>query len=130
MQPAGVVDELEAELAFEAGLAVIGGGVDLRHYPDQRTVAIVLDVHLAAHRAEGADRPFHLPGFVPFVVPFDQGAYRTDIDTGAAKFAARLQQGCPEGRAHQRLSTAHRKRDGVVTTQLLTGIDAASADDT
>ena len=87
VQPAGVVHELEAELALEAGLALIGRRVDLRDGADQRPVAVILDVHLAAHRAEGADGALDLTGLVPLVVTFDQRAHGADVDAGAAEFA-------------------------------------------
>ena len=129
LKTAGVVHELEAKFSFEAGLALIRRGIYLRHGADQGTIAVVLEVHLTAHRTEWADRPFHLPGLVPFVVAFDQRAHWADIDAGAAEFAARLQKRSSKRSAHQRLSAALREGDGVVTAQLLTGVDTATADD-
>jgi len=127
LKAAGVVHELETELAFEACLSLIGRGVDLWHGANQGTVAVVLEVHLAAYRTERADGPFYLPGLVPFVVSFNQRAHGADVDTGAAELASRLQQRRAKRCAHQCPAAALGEGDGVVSAQLLTGVDTASA---
>ena len=121
------VDELQAELSLEAGLSTVGGGVDVGHRTDQPVRRVDFQIELAADGAMGANGVFNPRRLLPFVLSFDQGAYRAHVYTGTAELATRLQERRAEGRPDQRRTAAFGEAYRVVAPELLTRPDAPAA---
>ena len=95
LQPVpGVVDEIQAELAFEAELTSIGLRVDVRSGPDEAITLVHYQLYLAAYRAVRADCADSLDGLVPFVFALHQRARGAYVYARAAELTTGLQQGC------------------------------------
>ena len=77
----------------------------------------------------GADGALYAGGFLPLVVPLGEGTDRTNVDAGAAKLAARFQQGGAEGGTDQGVAGALGEANGVIAAHFFAGANAAATGD-
>ena len=81
----------EAKLPLVAGLAVVCGRVKLGNGANHPALLVDFEVHLAAHRAVGADGAFHPCGLFPFALAFGKSPDGADVYAGAAELTAGFQ---------------------------------------
>ena len=86
------IDELHPELALEAALSAIRGGVAVGYRANQAVALVHFQLHFASDRAVWAYRVHFLDGLVPLVVVFYKRARGANVYARSAEFAARFEQ--------------------------------------
>ena len=129
LQASAAVDEFEAELPLEAGLAVVGLRLQVRDGADHLAALVNLQLQLASHRAVRAGGGHALHRLLPLVLRLHQRAHRANVDARAAELAAGLQKRGAMSRPNQGDPCPLRKRDCAVDPYLLAGPYAAPAHD-